>query len=130
MGNEGELLVALTAQRKGYGVLFPFGHDKRYDLVIDKAGKLERVQVKTVFSSEDKLVVHTRSLGKKDGKPQRKLYTSKEIDAFAIVDERTKKIYYVPIAIAENKDSVYLRFTASKNKQAKNVRYAKDFEQW
>ena len=42
-----ELAVASELMMKGYGVLFPFGHNHQYDLIVDKGGDLYRIQVKT-----------------------------------------------------------------------------------
>lgn len=47
IGELSELIVALSLSRAGYFVSKPLGESTRYDLVIDKDGKLSRVQVKT-----------------------------------------------------------------------------------
>lgn len=46
-GEKSELAVASELMTQGYGVSFPFGHNHRYDLIVDKEGSLYRVQVKT-----------------------------------------------------------------------------------
>ena len=129
-GDVGELRIANEASKRGYRVAFPYGHDHRYDLIVDRKGKLERVQVKVVRSFEDKVIAYTRSLGTKNGESNRKLYTHKEVDWIAIVDERTDRCYFVPIEVAENKDTVTLRLMPTKNKQQKGIWFAKDFEAW
>ena len=45
-GDLAELKVACDLRRRGYLVLIPFGEAAPYDLVIDRNGNLERVQVK------------------------------------------------------------------------------------
>jgi hypothetical protein len=49
-GNIGEASVMLEAIKRGYAVSVPHGHSTRYDLIIDKCGRLYRVQVKTIKS--------------------------------------------------------------------------------
>jgi len=127
-GDKAELKIASIALDKGYKVSFPFGHNCRYDLILDNGSKLERIQIKTTSSYTDVLKVHTRSLGKRDGKQIRKLYTSEEIDAIIILDRRTGKCYYLPIRMVEGKDTIILRFIPTKNGQTKSVHYARDFE--
>jgi PD-(D/E)XK endonuclease len=45
-GDLAELKVACDLRRRGYLVLIPFGEEAPYDIVIDRDGKLERIQVK------------------------------------------------------------------------------------
>ena len=64
-GDAAELAVALDLRRRGYRMAFPFGEDCDYDLVVDRHGTLERVQVKYGRSDgrvlEISLPVRTRS---------------------------------------------------------------------
>jgi hypothetical protein len=39
-------MVAADLRGRGFKLAFPFGEDWDYDLIIERAGKLERVQVK------------------------------------------------------------------------------------
>jgi hypothetical protein len=52
MGTVGVLRVAHIYQMHGYNVLLPFGDCQKYDLVIEKDNRFERVQVKTVNERE------------------------------------------------------------------------------
>ena len=45
-GDLAELMVACDLRRRGCKIAIPFGEECDYDLVIERDGKLERVQVK------------------------------------------------------------------------------------
>ena len=57
-GDLAELFVATDLIRQGARVAFPHGEDWDYDLIIEREGKLERVQVK--HSSSDGKTVEVR----------------------------------------------------------------------
>jgi Holliday junction resolvase-like predicted endonuclease len=50
-GDLAEMLVAADLVRRGYKVALPFGEDWDYDLIVDRDGRLERVQVKYTESN-------------------------------------------------------------------------------
>ena len=45
-GDQAELIVAADLARRGYKVAFPYGEDWDYDLIVERAGIFERIQVK------------------------------------------------------------------------------------
>ncbi len=47
---------------------------------------------------------------------------------FAVYSPDTKKVYLVPINHVKTMTSAMLRLVPTKNKQVKNVRWAKDYE--
>ncbi len=47
-GDLAEMLVAADLVRRGYKVALPFGEDWDYDLIVERDGRLERVQVKYI----------------------------------------------------------------------------------
>ena len=47
LGDRSEAVVLAELIQAGYKVSIPFGEDQRYDLILDDAGVLSRVQVKT-----------------------------------------------------------------------------------
>ncbi|WP_222845834.1 group I intron-associated PD-(D/E)XK endonuclease [Flavilitoribacter nigricans] len=53
-GDIAEQAVVLTALEKGWGVLQPVGDRLPYDLVLDIAGRLLRIQVKAAWWDEKK----------------------------------------------------------------------------
>ena len=57
-GSIGEVMVMAEAIRRGYKVALPFGEDWRYDLIVVRNGRLERVQCK--YTKSDGRVVTVR----------------------------------------------------------------------
>ena len=76
--------VARDLANRGYAVSIPSGDDCAYDLVVDLAGQLERVQVR-----------HTESIGA----------VAAAIDWLAVYDPTTDRCSYVPAAERGNPKS-------------------------
>jgi hypothetical protein len=130
IGERSEAIIMAKLLEVGYGVLMPFGDNRRYDLVIEDADeKFWRVQCKTGWMDEEKSVIkfatassynHTmRNKGWKDYRGQ--------CEYFAVYCAETKGVYLVPV------DQVgvtlaMLRLVPTANKQVKGVRWAKDYE--
>ena len=134
VGEYSEAIIMATLLGAGYRVLTPFGDNQRYDLVIeDTEGKLWKIQCKTGWLENDGDYIefatsssyyHTRAGKTNHG---RKDYCG-QIDFFAVYSPDTKKVYLVPIDHAKTTTSAMLRLVPTKNKQVKNVRWAKDYE--
>ena len=112
----------------GHKVAIPVGEDWRFDLIVLKDGKLQRVQCKYVTSNGEVITVPCRSSNNWNIKK----YTPDEIDWIIVYDKTTDKCYYVPSALLgqSGRSFLQLRIKPAKNKQFKNIRYAKDFENW
>ena len=128
-GDVAELAVALDLRRRGYQVAIPFGEDCDYDLVVDRGGSLERVQVKYVASDGHVIEVRCRSPSLTNGKVKvTKLYTAATIDWIAVYDATTSRCYYVPAALlGTGMATLSLRLTRARNNQVQGVRMAEDF---
>lgn len=83
----------------GVAVSVPIFGSHRYDLIMDRNGELERVQVKTAYehnSHEDVIVVSFVSMVYgSDGTPQRSYYTSDEIDSYIVYCPKRDEMLYV-----------------------------------
>ena len=130
-GNVGEMRVAYEATKRGYIVSIPVGHDARYDMIVERHGKLERVQVKTVNSDGECIGVRLKSVGKLDGKTIAKKYTSDEIDWVVVFDITTDQCLYVPAAIfGTGMNSINIRLKPSKSGMKKRCNFAEAFRDW
>ena len=79
--------------------LVPVREDCDYDLVVDRGGILERVQVKYTESEGAVISVNCRSESLTNGRVRRtKRYTVAMIDWLAVYDRTTDRCYYVPRA--------------------------------
>jgi hypothetical protein len=124
-GNYAEMRVAADCIRRGYSVSFPFGHETRYDLIIDKSGVLLRTQVKHVQIQRDAIFVKCNSTNHGGICTP---YTESCVDLIAAFEPTTDKVYYIPIAVvAGNTRAVSLRLQPARNNQIKGTRLAADF---
>lgn len=133
IGERSEAIIIAKFLEVGYGVLTPFGDNRRYDLVIEDAdGNFYRIQCKTGWIGSDGAYIefatastyyHTRAGRTGHG---RKGYRG-EINYFAVYCHETKGVYLIPVdhvGVANAR----LRLLPTGNKQEKNVRWAKDYE--
>ncbi len=133
IGERSEAIIIAKFLEVGYGVLTPFGDNRRYDLVIEDAdGNFYRIQCKTGWIESDGAYIefatastyyHTRAgktgHGRKDYRGQ--------IDYFAVYCPDTMKVYLVPVNHVGTTNAK-LRLVPTKNKQEKNVHWAQDYE--
>lgn len=96
VGELSELIVAVALGRAGYGVVKPLGENSRYDLIIDKDGKLSRVQVKTGRLRNGAILFHAYSTHSHRNRIACRPYTD-EIDFFGIYCPDLGNVYLVPI---------------------------------
>jgi hypothetical protein len=114
----------------GYVILTPYGQMHRYDLVIEDAdGKFWRVQVKTGRLNEDQSVIlfNAASSDNRSAKTRGWRNYRGRCEYFAVFVEALNKVYFIPVNDVGMAKGT-LRLTSSKNKQEKNVRWAKDYE--
>lgn len=129
-GDLAELMVAADLRRRGYTVAIPFGEDSDYDLVVDRRGNLERVQVKYSTSDGEVITVRCRSHSLTNGRVRStKRYTTATIDWLAIYDPVSNRIFYVPAAeLGDGKAMLHLRLTSPRNGQRSGIRWCEDYE--
>ncbi len=128
-GDLAELAVAMDLRRRGHKVAFPFGEDWDYDLVVEREGRLERVQVKHVRSDGRVLAVPCYSLSLTAGKVRaKKRYTAAIIDWLAAWDATTGQCYYLPAkALGGGRSVLTLRLVPCANGQRAGIRWAEDY---
>lgn len=120
-------MIIAEATKRGYKVAVPLGEDWRYDLIVLRKGKLERVQCKYTKSDGKIVIVRCRNLNNWN----EIRYTSKDIDWMAVYDETTNKCYFVPASmLGQGRTTFNLRLTPAKNNQKKLTWLAKDFIKW
>ena len=128
-GDLAELKVACDLRGRGYALAIPYGEESDYDLVVDRGGKLERVQVKHATSDGAVIAVPCCSHSLTNGRiRQTKRYTAATIDWLAVYDRTTDRCYYVPAAeLGDGRRELRLRLTPAKNNQRARVRLAADY---
>jgi Holliday junction resolvase-like predicted endonuclease len=128
-GDLAELMVAADLRRKGYKVAIPFGEDWDYDLIIERDGNLERVQVKYAESDGVVLTVRCWSSSLTNGKVRHiKRYTAAMIEWLAVYDRFTDRCCYIPAAeLGEGRSIMHLRLSPTLNGQRAGINFADDY---
>jgi hypothetical protein len=127
-GDLGQSLIMADLLKKGHKVLIPLGEDWRFDLLVYREYKFERIQCK--FDGGNKsgknfVFVNTRSCNNWLSNK----YTAKEIDWIAIYHKPTDLVYYVKSEYLGKfgRSAINLRLSPSINGQLKRILWAKDF---
>ena len=128
-GDMAELAVAFDLRRRGHRVAFPYGEDFDYDLIVDRGGALERVQVKHTRSDGSVVVVRCRSVSVTNGEVvETKLYASTTIEWLAVYDVTTQRCYYVPSwLLGEGRHYLHLRLVPALSGRRKGLHQAEGF---
>jgi PD-(D/E)XK endonuclease len=129
IGDLTTLAVMLVLNDLGYTVLVPFGENTRYDLVIDVAGRLERVQCKTGRLRKGSICFATCSSYAHHPNPKvvQRTYVG-QADHFGVYCPETGGVYLVPLGAARTVRVAALRVEPTQNGQQKFIRLAKDYE--
>ena len=132
-GSIGELRVMYEAAKRGYGVLIPHGDFAKYDLVVDRNGKLEKVQVKSVTPVGDRLEVHTKSMSfdksqDTNNRSKQNKYSDGDFDWLAVYDLTNHNVYFIPAEEVFGRSAYTLRL--SSNNRLKTSRLAADYTNW
>lgn len=133
VGERSQAYIIARLLEAGYNVLIPYGDNTRYDVVIEDAdGQFWRVQCKTGWIESEGAFIEFKTASTyyhtKAGRTEhgRRDYRG-QIDYFAVYCPDTTKVYLVPISHVDTANAM-LRLLPTKNKQEKNVRWAKDYE--
>ena len=116
-GDLAELMVAADLRGRGFKLAFPYGEDWDYDLIIEREGRLERVQVKYAKSDGAAILVRAYSLSLTNGKVRAvKRCTAETIDWLAVSDVSSARCYYVPAReLGDGMTTLTLRLTPTRN---------------
>jgi len=127
-GDLGEAMVIAEAAKRGYKVAVPLGEDWRYDLIVLRKGKLERVQCKYTRSNGKVVIARCRSINNWN----EIRYGAKDIDWLSVYDQTTNRCYFIPSKILgkNGRTQMNLRLEPTGNKQNKYILWAKDFLEW
>jgi hypothetical protein len=126
-GEEAVQRVILRAIQVNVAASRPVLEGGRYDLVLDIAGFLRKVQVKYAGQGArgvvKVLVASTSCRGKKG-----KVYADHEVDLIFAYSPATNKIYKLPPEVWRGKRVVHLRYEPTKNNQKRGLIDATKFE--
>lgn len=123
-GDVAELAVAKKLMGEGWKILFPYGEDHRYDLVVEKDKKFVRIQVKYVTPKNGAIDINCQS----SNNWSILVYNSNEIDVIAAYNSKSEEIYFVPSSQINHR-SFKLRLENAKNNQRSKIHIAENFKE-
>lgn len=108
--------------KKGITVLTPINPNSSYDLVIEKEGQFQRIQVKYCSPKGGVLIVHL-------DRPMRKTksYRDRNVDLIGVYDSQNDKFYLIPINEIKSRRKFHLRVEKTKSAQQKLINLASDY---
>jgi len=132
MGDVAEQVVALDLLKRGYVISKPIGDNAPYDLIVDRNGKLERIQIKGRTPKSGKLHIELYSMlynttSGSNNRTKQVLYNTNDVDWYAIVDNSTLRCYYLKIDDVEGLTFITLRTEPTRNGQVKGIRLAEKY---
>jgi prevent-host-death family protein len=130
MGTIAELKIAAAAAQLDIPVLRPITDHCRYDLALEVAGRLLRVQCKWGSLDSDGAVIRV-NLQRSWLSPHgyvRGGYFEEEIDAVAVYCGDLDRCYLLPCALIADRRGIYLRLSRPRNAQQACINLAADFE--
>jgi hypothetical protein len=125
-GEVSELQVLAALARDGHVLAIPFGDNQRYDLLIDRGGVFERVQVKTGRLRTGAVRFQTCSTGSTTDHRTSVSYKD-QVEWFGVYCPENGRCYLVPIGDLPGVEGS-LRVEASRNGQTTGVRWASNYE--
>jgi hypothetical protein len=129
VGLIGEARIVYEATKRGYSVARPLSNSLPYDLIIERNGVFERVQIKTLHSNGSVIYVNTHSMRRhEDGKKKYVYYAKEDFEWLAIVDITTDSCFYVP-SREMTSGRLSIRLTSPHN-NGKPIKWAKDYTNW
>lgn len=129
VGDRSTLAIMTALRELGYAMYVPFGENTRVDLVIEKHGRLLRVQCKTGRLRSGTVRFATCSSYAHHPAPKitRRTYAG-EIDLFAVYCPQNGGVYLVPLEHVPQERQAMLRVEPTRNNQRKRVRFAANYE--
>lgn len=122
IGDRSEIEVIRALARAGHLVSVPFGENHRYDLIADKDGAVQRVQVKTGRLRNGAIVFNCYSSHSHRNGVSCRTYSG-EVEAFAVYCPEIDSVFFVPIEDVSIQRAS-LRWLPARNRHNRAVRWA------
>jgi len=126
IGHRSEAAILAELVKRGYSVLLPFGVNQRYDLVLDCDGRFLRAQCKSGRLRNGSVEFRACSTQSNTQKTRTRGYAG-QVDLFIVYCPQNDQVLVIP-ADEVPATGMYLRVDPPRNRQAKRVRWAKDYE--
>lgn len=123
IGETTEAVILAHLIQRGDSVSLPFGNNQRYDMIIDRRGKLIKAQCKTGRLRKGVVTFKVSSCNGFTG--EHRDYKG-QVDVFLVWCPELKTVYEVPVADC-GRQRMSLRIERAKNGQLAYVRYAANY---
>src|SRR3954468_7598484 len=129
VGDRTQLAVMAALYEAGFGLYVPFGENTRCDLIVERWGEVQRLQIKTGRLRGGAIKFAVCSTYGHHPAPAlvRRSYHG-EVDAFGVHCRDTERVYLIPIADLSNRNAAWPRVDPPKNNQHDRIRWAADYE--
>lgn len=125
---KGDITEAVTLSKLvslGYNPLLPFSENSRYDVAVDEDGELTRLQCKTAWNNDEKILFNCCDIRHTGGNAGRVGYDKSEIDGFAVLTPN-EDMLWIPIEEAPNAEMT-LREEPSESKYSSGSNLIEDY---
>lgn len=131
VGNAGEAAVLAKFEKLGIQVYLPFGEGSRVDMIADFNGKLQKIQVKSVYSSQEKSKKYcaklTSNYARRIHEEKDILYTSEQVDFFGIYCFDRPEPILIPFKEVAGQKSVTIRYSMPDSNQLQKIWFESDY---
>ena len=119
----GELEFSSHLIKKGWNIFVPLNQNSRIDMIIEKEGKLMKIQVKYCALSGGCIKVDLEHRTRKT-----KHFAKGELDSVGVYEPVNRKFYLIPFDKIFPRQGIWLRIDNSQNSQKVGINWAKEFE--
>lgn len=127
IGSVGESIALAEFTKRGYNVSIPFSENCPYDLVVEKNGKLLKIQCKTTEHIKNNCMEF--NICRSNGFTYKKeRYTNDEIDFVFVYCLENDYMGLIPIYEANKSSTFTIRLYLPKNNQKKGIHLYTDYE--
>lgn len=117
-----ELEFSLYLIKKGWNIFLPTNQNSRLDMIIEKNGKLKKLQIKYCTPYKGCLRIELEHPLRKTGS-----YSTKEVDDIGAYDPINKKFYLIPLTKILPRKEIWLRVSPTSKNQQLNINWAENF---
>ena len=121
-GLTAELEFSLHLIKKGWNIFLPINQNSRVDMIIEKGGKLKKLQIKYCTPYKGCLRIELEHPLRKTGS-----YSIKEVDDIGVYDPVNDKFYLVPLAKILPRKEIWIRVSKTVKNQQININWAKNY---
>ena len=123
-----ESAIASEAVALGYAVLVPAFGAPRCDMVLEREGRLIRVQCKSATCRGEVVVVRAMTCRRTGDGYERGTYSANEVDVIAAYCHELKRCFAIPIQDFGEVSTLSLRLSLPRNGQRAGLHFADEYD--